>query len=56
MALINESISLDKAKAVTSDIFNEHNRDNVGNPNYTKDEVHWLIDGKLYKLNRPRKN
>ncbi len=53
---MNEPITLEKAKAVSSDIFSEHNRDMEGNPNYTKDEIHWFIKGTLYKLNRPGKN
>ena len=53
---MNEPLTLEKARAISFDVFSEHNRDMEGNPNYTKDEVHWFIEGVLYKLNRPGKN
>ena len=53
---MNESLTLEKARAVSSDVFSGHNKDMEGNPNYTKDQIHWFIKGALYKLNRPGKN
>ena len=49
-------LSIYKAKSITFDIFFGRNIDKDGKPNYTKDEVHWFINGTLYKLNRPGKN
>ena len=51
-----DTLSIYKAKSITFDIFFGRNIDKDGKPNYTKDEVHWFINGTLYKLNRPRKN
>ena len=50
-----DSLSIYKAKSITFDIFFGRNIDRNGNPNYTRDEVHWFINGTLYKLNRPKK-
>ena len=33
----------------------EQNRNHLGQPNYTKDTVHWFIKGILVKCNRPEK-
>ncbi|MDE7337866.1 MAG: hypothetical protein K2M92_01115, partial [Bacteroidales bacterium] len=51
-----DTLSIYKAKSITFDIFFGRNIDKDGKPNYTKDEVHWFINGTLYKLNRPGKN
>ena len=53
---LQETLSVYKAKSITFDIFFGRNIDRNGEPNYTKDEVHWFINGTLYKLNRPGKN
>ncbi len=53
---LRDTLSIYKAKSITFDIFFGRNIDRNGIPNYTKDEVHWFINGTLYKLNRPRKN
>ena len=51
----DDTFTIYKAKSITFDIFFGRNVDKYGNPNYTKDEVHWLIKGTLYKLNRSKK-
>ncbi len=53
---LRDTLSIYKAKSITFDIFFGRNIDKNGIPNYTKDEVHWFINGTLYKLNRPKKN
>lgn len=53
---LRDNLSIYKAKSITYDIFFGRNIDKNGNPNYTRDEVHWFINGTLYKLNRPGKN
>ena len=52
---LRDILSKYKAKSITFDIFFGRNIDKDGNPNYTKDAVHWFINGTLYKLNRPKK-
>ena len=51
----DDTFTIYKAKSITFDIFFGRNVNKDGNPNYTKDEVHWLIKGTLYKLNRSKK-
>ena len=53
---LRDTLSIYKAKSITYDIFFGRNIDKNGKPNYTRDEVHWFIEGNLYKLNRPRKH
>ncbi len=53
---MKESLSKDEVVKFTERIFSEKNVDQEGHPNYTKNEVHWLINGKLIKCNRPGKN
>ena len=53
--LLGDTFTIYKAKSITFDIFFGRNVDKYGNPNYTKDAVHWLIKGTLYKLNRSKK-
>ena len=52
---LSDTLSIYKAKSITFDIFFGRNIDKDGNPNYTQDEVHWFINGTLYKLNRSKK-
>lgn len=52
---LRDVLSIYKAKSITFDIFFGRNIDKKGKPNYTKDEVHWFINGTLYKLNRSKK-
>ncbi len=53
---MKESLSMEEVAKFTERIFSDKNVDQDGNPNYTKNEVHWFIKGKLIKCNRPRKN
>ncbi|MCM1169736.1 MAG: hypothetical protein NC324_07355 [Bacteroides sp.] len=41
---------------ITAKIFSDRNTNGQGKPNYTQDQVHWLVDGKLLKYNRSEKN
>ncbi len=52
---LREELTIYKAKSITFDIFFGRNIDKDDKPNYTKDEVHWFINGTLYKLNRSKK-
>ncbi len=52
---LSEELSIYKAKSITFDIFFGRNIDRKGTPNYIQDEVHWFINGTLYKLNRSKK-
>ncbi len=52
---LHDTLSIYKAKSITFDIFFGRNIDKDGKPNYIKDEVHWFINGTLYKLNRSKK-
>lgn len=52
---LDEPLTLEKAQAVTLDIFSKRNANQKGIENYTKDVIHWFIGGKLHKLNRPEK-
>ena len=53
---MKESMSMAEVAKFTERIFSDKNVDQDGSPNYTKNEVHWYIKGKLIKCNRPRKN
>lgn len=55
LALEKEEISLEELNKFTERIFSEHNRNHLGGPNYTKQEVHWFIKGRLIKCNRSKK-
>lgn len=53
---MKESLSMEDIAKFTERIFSDENIDQDKKANYTKDEIHWLIKGKLIKCNRPRKN
>ena len=53
---LKEGLSMDEAIKFTARIFSDKNVDQTGKPNYTKNEVHWLIKGNLIKCNKPRKS
>lgn len=40
---------------LTDKIFSEQNRNHLGEPNYTQDQIHWFVKGKLLKYNRSEK-
>ncbi len=48
----NEEITREEIAKFTARIFSEQNRNHLGEPNYTKDEIHWFIKGTLIKCNR----
>lgn len=53
---LQERLSMDEVTKFTARIFSDKNVNQQGTPNYTKNEVHWLINGRIIKCNRPRKN
>ena len=53
---MKESLNMDDVDKSTARIFSDKNVDQTGKPNYTKNEVHWLVNGRIIKCNRPRKN
>ena len=53
---MKEGLSMDEVTKFTARIFSDKNVDRIGNPNYTKNEVHWLINSRIIKCNRPKKN
>ncbi len=48
----NEEITQEELAKFTARILSEQNRNQLGKPNYTKDEIHWFIKGTLIKCNR----
>ena len=50
-----EEITVEEIAKFTARILSEQNRNHLGQPNYTKDTVHWFIKGILVKCNRPEK-
>ena len=55
LCMERDEISVEELTKFSERVFSEHNRNHKGEPNYTKDEVHWLIKGSLIKCNRPKK-
>ena len=50
--MMNEDLKHKMILQLTVKIFSEHNRNHRGEPNYTKDQIHWFVNGKLLKYNR----
>ena len=51
-----EVLTIAEAQKFTDRIYSGHNRNHFGKPNYTQDQVHWLIKGCLIKCNRSKKS
>ena len=56
LGLDKEEISPEELNKFTERVFSKHNKNHLGNHNYTKPQVHWFIKGCLIKCNRPEKN
>lgn len=52
---MDEKITIDEVGKFSDRIFSEKNVNQKGEQNYTKDTVHWYVNGKLHKCNRPEK-
>lgn len=52
---MDEKITVDEVGKFSDRIFSEKNVNQKGEQNYTKDTVHWYVNGKLHKCNRPEK-
>ena len=52
---MDEKITVDEIKKFSDRIFSEKNANQDGGQNYTKNAVHWYVDGVLHKCNRPEK-
>ena len=50
-----EDLSSKDVSLATEAIFGEKNVNDRRERNYTKDELHWFVKGKLHKFNRPEK-
>lgn len=50
-----EDLSSKDVSLATEAIFGEKNVNDRREKNYTKDELHWFVKGKLHKFNRPEK-
>ena len=53
---LDEGLSMDEVAKFTARIFSDKNVNQQGHSNYTKDQIHWLVKGRLIKCNRPRKS
>ena len=53
---LDEGLSMDEVAKFTARIFSDKNVNQQGHSNYTKDQIHWLVNGRLIKCNRPRKS
>ena len=53
--MLNEDLKHKMILQLTDKIFSEQNRNHLGEPNYTQDQVHWFVNGKLLKYNRSKK-
>ena len=51
-----EVLTIAEAQKFTDRIYSGHNRNHFGKPNYTQDQVHWLIKGCLIICNRSKKS
>ena len=54
--MMNEELKHKMILQLTAKIFSELNRNRQGEPNYTQDQIHWFVKGKLLKYNRPEKH
>ena len=52
---MDEKITVDEIRKFADRIFSEKNANQNGGQNYTKNAVHWYVDGVLHKCNRPEK-
>lgn len=60
IAVITDLMLVDRLKhkrilEISGIIFSDLNRNHLGEPNYTKDQIHWFLEGTLYKYNKPGK-
>ncbi len=60
IAVITDQILKEELKhkmilQLTAKIFSEQNKNHLGERNYTQDEIHWFVKGKLLKYNRSEK-
>ena len=54
--MMDEELKHKMILQLTAKIFSELNRNRQGEPNYTQDQIHWFVKGKLLKYNRPEKH
>ena len=53
--MLNEDLKHKVILQITDKIFSEQNRNHLGEPNYTQDQIHWFVKGRLLKYNRSKK-
>ena len=53
--MLNEDMKHKMILQLTDKIFSEQNRNHFGEPNYTQDQIHWFVKGRLLKYNRSKK-
>ncbi|MCM1042558.1 MAG: hypothetical protein NC396_09070 [Bacteroides sp.] len=54
--MLGEHLQHKRIMQVTAKIFSAQNTNHKGQPNYTQDQVHWFVNGKLLKYNRSEMN
>lgn len=54
--LLKEELKHKMILQITAKIFSKQNQNHLGEPNYTQDQIHWFVNGKLLKYNRSEKN
>ena len=53
--MLNEELKHKMILQLTAKIFSKQNKNHLGELNYTQEQIHWFVKGKLLKYNRSEK-